>query len=187
MENKQTKEEMFDSIYRSCGRDVYHAALHITKDPDISYDVTQQAFVNFYKRMDQVNPKCAKHYIINSAMNLANNYLRDTKKEIKSEMSEEEVSFAQLISDTLEEQYFNQLKREMELLFTTKILDDLKRKHDNWYQIIHLMFFMGKNHDEISKELGISKDVLYSRLHRAKTWIRKKYKEDFDLIMEVVM
>ena len=36
--------------------------------------------------------------------------------------------------------------------------------------------------DEIAEKMGITKEVLYSRLHRAKLWIQKNYKEDFDKI-----
>ena len=59
---------------------------------------------------------------------------------------------------------------------------DLKEHHEAWYEVIYKIFFLEMSHDEVAKELKITKDVLYSRLHRAKLWIQKNYKENFDKI-----
>ena len=60
MEQKMTKDEMFDSIYRSCAVEVYNACLRVAKSEDLAQEMTQQAFVNFYERFEKVNPESAK-------------------------------------------------------------------------------------------------------------------------------
>ena len=52
MEYESTKEEKFDSIYRSYAKDVYRACLHISQNEDLAQEMTQQAFVNFYERFE---------------------------------------------------------------------------------------------------------------------------------------
>ena len=69
MEYKSTKEEMFESIYRSYEDDVYRACLHLAFDEDLARDMTHQAFVNFYERFDTLEIECVKAYLIRSARN----------------------------------------------------------------------------------------------------------------------
>ena len=67
---------------------------------------------------------------------------------------------------------------------TEEILTALKEKHEIWYEIINMIFFMDMTHEEIAEKLGITKEVLYSRRHRAKLWIRKNYNGNFKKITD---
>jgi len=55
----------------------------------------------------------------------------------------------------------------------------LRKENESWYQIVNLIFCLEKPHDVVAKELGISKDVLYSKLYRAKKWIRKNFEDEY--------
>lgn len=182
MEYESTKEEKFDSIYRSYAKDVYRACLHISQNEDLAQEMTQQAFVNFYERFETTKVECARAYLIRSARNLLYNYYRDHKREWVPEEDEEEVPIIDGIVDSVEHQYFEEMKQTMMGKLTHEILEDLKAHHEPWYEIIYMIFFLEMSHDEIAEKMGITKEVLYSRLHRAKLWIQKNYKEDFDKI-----
>lgn len=182
MEYESTKEEKFDSIYRSYAKDVYRACLHISQNEDLAQEMTQQAFVNFYERFETTKVECARAYLIRSARNLLYNYYRDTQKEWVPEEDEEDAPIIDGIVDSVEDQYFEEMKRSMMGKLTHEILEDLKAHHEPWYEIIYMIFFLEMSHDEIAEKMGITKEVLYSRLHRAKLWIQKNYKEDFDKI-----
>ena len=46
-------------------------------------------------------------------------------------------------------------------------------------QLNFLIYIMGKSHDEVARELGISRDVLYSKLYRAKKWIQRHFEDEY--------
>lgn len=188
MKYESTKDEVFDNIYRSYADEVYHAVLFVTKDSELSYDMTHQAFLNFYKRMDEVeiNPECYKYYLMKAAVNLAKNYFRTVGREtsLEAELSNDKVCHPDLTVESMEEQYFKEQQKEMKEKLSEQILEDLKENHKTWYNVIYMMFFEEKDHDQIAEELGITKEVLYSRLYRAKEWIRKNYNLQFKEIEE---
>ncbi len=175
MNDKRTKDEKFESIYTSCADDVYRACRHLTTDDSLAQDMAQQAFLNFYERMDKLDLEYAKAYIIRAARNLLYNYYRDTKKEQMSDGEDEEFKSAEPIIGSVEDGYFEEMKRSMMGNFTREILEDLKENHQVWYEVILMICIQDMHHEEVARKLNITKDVLYSRLHRAKLWIRKKY------------
>lgn len=187
MKRRLTKDEIFDSIYESYALDVYHACLHLTKNDDLAQEMTQQAFVKFFECYETNNPKCVKAYLIRIARNLTLNYYRHAKYEVQNIDNDEEDDSLKWepATESLEEAYFQDALREMKVELTADILANLKGHHEGWYEIIHMMFYMEKSHDEIAEELGITKDVLYSRLRRAKLWIRKNYEERFKNIEDL--
>lgn len=185
MNGKLTKDEMFESIYKSCEKDVYRACLHLTMDHDLASDMTQQAFVNFYERFDVMEIESAKAYLISSAKYLTYNYYRRISRECSPDENDEEFQTLGLTVESVEEQYFGNIRRMMARELTDEILMNLKERHESWYEIIYRLFFRNMTHEEIAADLGITKDVLYSRLHRAKLWILKNYKENFDKITDM--
>lgn len=186
MKYESTKEEVFDSIYRSYSDEIYRVVRFVVNDWELAYDMTHQAFLNFYKRMDEVEikPECYKHYIMNAAVNLAKNHLRSVRRETSMELAiaEDKLSHPAFIEESIEETYLKEHHKEMQEKLSEQILEDLKASHAMWYDVIYKMFFEEKDHDVIAEELGITKEVLYSRLYRAKEWIRKHYKTEFDNI-----
>ena len=176
MNYEGTKEEKFESIYCSYERDVYRACLHITMDEDLALDMTQQAFVNFYERFETLKVECVKAYLIQSAKNLTYNYFRKLNRGLLPSEEDEELSVFEPAIESTEELYFEDVRKMMIKTLTDEIMEDLKENHENWYVVLHRMFFLDMTHEEIAAELGLTKDVIYSRLHRAKLWIQKNYK-----------
>lgn len=180
MKQELTKEEMFESIYRSYEKDVYRACLHLTMEEEMAFDMTQQAFMNCYERFDTLEVDSIKAYLIGSARNLVYNYYRKTRREVQ--LDDEEFRKIEPTIESVEEQYFKDIKRMMKKELTNAILMDLKERHGKWYEVIYRIFFRNMTPEEIAVELGVTKEVVYSRLHRAKLWIQKNYKENFDKV-----
>lgn len=176
MKHEATKEEKFESIYRAYEKDVYRACLHITMDEELARDMTQQAFVNFYERFETLKVECVKAYLIQSAKNLMYNYFRKTDREWFPSEEDKELPEFEPVTESTEELYFEDVRKMMIKTLTDEIMEDLKENHENWYVIIYRIFFLDMTHEEIAAELELTKDVIYSRLHRAKLWIQKNYK-----------
>lgn len=177
MKHESTKEEKFESIYRAYERDVYRACLHLTMDEELARDMTQQAFVNFYERFETMEVDCVKAYLIRAAKNLLYNYFRKIGREWLPSQEDEELPELEPAVESTEDLYFEDVRKTMLKTLTDEIMEALKENHENWYAVIYRIFFLDMTHEEIAAELGVTKDVIYSRLHRAKLWIQKNYKD----------
>ncbi len=172
----ERNREKFETIYHECKDDVYRVCLFFTKDANVAQELAQQAFFNFYKHIDQVEMEHAKGYLVRTARNLSFNYARDRKYELLSEET------ASIVS--VEEVYFRNEQKKQKAVFTNSILERLKVVNTDWYTAINLLYCLGKPHDVVADEMGISKDALYSLVYRAKKWIRKTYEEEYDEIVK---
>lgn len=180
MEYQSTKEERFDSIYRAYVEDVYRACLYMTKNEDLSQEMTQQAFVNYYERFEVTKPECVKAYLIQSAKNLIKNYYRDNKKIVENDENGDLPFATEMVTGSVEEQCIEEETRELRQKLTVEILTDLKENHEIWYEILYMLYFRDMSYEDITEELNVSKDALYSRIRRAKVWIQKNYQVKFD-------
>lgn len=175
-----TKEEKFDSIYRSYSDDIFRLCLYFTKDRDTAQDLAQQTFIKCYNHFEDVNPDCMHAYLMRTARNLFYNHQRDTKKEIKTDAIAVEEHREKLLTESLEEEYFRERRRQMQAELSGNILEKMREENESWYKIFNMLYLDEKTHDEITQELGITKDVLYSRIYRAKRWVRKHYEKEFE-------
>ena len=185
MKQEVSRDEKFDSIYRTYAEGVKRVCLHYTGfDYELAEDVTQQAFVNFYKHMDSVKAELVFPYLLRSAKNILLNYYRFMKHECQQESTIEEQKEVEYMTPFLEEDYFQkeQCKQLVELWDT--ILKEIKGINQGWYDVLSLLYYYDKTYDEIIEELGITKEVLYSRIYRAKQWIKKHYMELFKRILD---
>ena len=68
--------------------------------------------------------------------------------------------------------------------YTGDILEALYRKNERWYDAITFTYLLEKPQKEVAEIMGVSPEVLYSMLYRAKRWIRKNYKGRQDHLHE---
>lgn len=178
MRFKLTKEENLNRIYCAYTKDVYRACLYLTKDEGLAQEMVQQTFLNFYETEVEVKPECERAYLIRTARNLTYNYFRRTKFEVYQK-GDDETFLMERATESLEDEYFERDLRESKQELSEEILEAVKEHNEEWYDILYSIFYLEKSHDDIAEELGLTKDVLYSRLYRAKHWIRKNYEKKF--------
>lgn len=176
---KARKEEKFDSIYRAYKNDVYKLSLYYTRDEHAAKDISQKAFIEFYLHMDSVNIECSRGYLFRAVRNLATNLARDNK--YRSQEEELEIlDEIQRASASVEDAYVKRECEKQKKEFYNSLMEHVRHKNESWYEALHLAYCMEMPQDEVAEELGISKEVLYSRLHRARDWIRKNYEEEYE-------
>lgn len=177
MQRNVTKEEKFDEIYRTYQSDVFKISLYYTNDEYIAQDITQKAFYKLYLHIDNVNLDSVRSYLLRSARNLSFNWLRDRKHEQGDYIDNIPEESAILLS--AEDEYVEDEKQKERQEFASKILHEVWEENESWYDILNLVYCLEKSHDEAARELGISRDVLYSKLYRAKRWLRKHFEDEY--------
>lgn len=173
------KDEKFDRIYRTYQNDVFKISLYYTKDEYISQDITQKVFYHFFLHLDNVKKDSIRAYLIRSARNLSYNWLRDTKREVNGVLldiiPEENVP-----QYSTEDEYIRDEEERERKVFVAMLMERLREENESWYDVVNLVFCMEKPHDLAAKELGITREVLYNRLYRAKKWLRKKFEDEYN-------
>ena len=177
MQGQATKEERFEEIYRTYQNDVYKISLYYTKDEYIAQDIAQKTFYKLYLHFENVNLDSVSSYLLRCARNLSYNWLRDMKKEQGDYIDNIPEESAILLS--VEDEYIRDEKERERQEFASEILHRVLEENESWYDILNLIYCLDKPHDEVARELGISRDVLYSKLYRAKRWLRKHYEDKY--------
>lgn len=177
MQRNMTKEEKYEEIYRIYQHDVYKISLYYTKDEYIAQDIAQKAFYKLYLHFDNVNLDSVRSYLLRTARNLSYNWLRDMKHERGDYV--ENIPEDSAILHSAEDEYIRDERQREREKFASELLHKVWEENESWYDILNLIYCLDKSHDEVARELGISRDVLYSKLYRAKRWLRKHYEEEY--------
>lgn len=178
MQDIATKEEIFNTIYETYKSDVYRIGLYYTKDSYIAEDIAQKAFFKLYLHMDNINLDSVRAYLLRTVRNLSYNWIRDMQWEHKGEYIEN-IPEEDHPKHSTEDEYLKKEKEQRKKEFFGMIMAELYAENESWYDILNLIYCMGKTHEEAADEIGITLQVLYSKLYRAKRWIRKKFENDY--------
>lgn len=173
------KDEKFDSIYRAYVGEVYKATLHYTKDEYVAQEITQKAFYQFFLHYDNVNIDSVRAYLLRIARNLVYNRTRDMKR-VTYEERLEDLQGDNIFTLSVEETYLRDEQKKQAKGLSKSILEHLRQENELWYEAMLLVYCLEKPQEQVADELGISKDVLYSRLYRARKWIRKNYGKEYE-------
>lgn len=168
----------FNDIYRSNVSSVYFTALHYSGDAHAAEEITQEVFLKLYINRENINPNAIHAWLVTSAKNMALNYKRDRWHEIpKEELCENE---ADPCAESPEEDILSVLQKEEYRKLMARILEDLYRVNERWYDAVTITYMLEKPQKEVAENMGVSLEVLQSMLYRAKKWIKKKYREEYD-------
>lgn len=116
--------------------------------------------------------------------NMVRNRKRDGWHEIlKEDIFESEDS--ELLVSGAEEEIMTVLHDREYHEFVEKIFSDLYQMNERWYDAITITYLLGKPQKEVAENMGVSLEVLHSTLYRAKKWIQRKYREEYDRLNEV--
>ena len=119
-----------------------------------------------------------------TARNLAINYLKHTKHEMYlSDLNGYETEV--LLGSDVQDAFFEGLWRYEVFGYAGTVLEAVHARNKNWYNALILAYAMKKPQYQVAEEMGITLDALTSMLQRAKKWIRKHYKEEFDHITRI--
>lgn len=178
MNVESVKWELFDKVYRTYQNEVYKTCLFYSRDEHVSKDITQRAFFSFYHHIENVDPEKTKAYLIRTAKNMTMNWLRDFKR--LKEGWIEDLNDEDLKVLSVEEIYIREDEERLARTLSHSILEQLYNKNKRWYEVVVLAYYLGIPQEDIAESYDVHIDVVYSRLYRAKQWIRKNYKEQYE-------
>lgn len=171
MINELSKEKA-ELIFKEHSTYIYRVALFLTKSNDLADDITQETFIQVFRKYYTFNSsKPIQPWIYKVALNVTRNMLRK-QKWLKFIGKLPENSSLNLVENTvLKTEEENELWKE---------INNLKFKSR---EMVILHFYSGMKLKEISDSLGIPIGTCKSRLNSALTTLRRQLpKNDFEFL-----
>lgn len=183
MDNQKTKWAYIEYIYEEYEDDVYKTCLYFAKDEHIAGDMTQKTFFSVYEHFETLRPGSVKPYLIRTARNITLNFLRDFKRLREGQIDDLNDENLKILS--VEEMYVRKESEKYAYELSNNIMECLYKKNKRWHELVMLAYYFDIPQDDIAEQMGVGVEIIYSRLYRAKQWIRKHYREEYELYLKL--
>lgn len=178
MDIQKIKWYFVETLYQLYEHEVYKTCFHFTKDEHIAKDLTQKTFFRIYDHYENIQPGRMKPYLLRTAKNMTMNFLRDFKRLQDGQI--EDLNDEDLKVLSVEDVYIREEEKELARKLGNDILTRLYKKNIRWYELVVMAYYFEIPQEEIAKRIGVNVDVIYSKLYRAKQWIRKSFQKEYD-------
>ncbi|MDO5425811.1 MAG: sigma-70 family RNA polymerase sigma factor [Eubacteriales bacterium] len=169
------KQQKFTEVFLQFRNLVYRYIFERTGNLEDTNEIVQDVFLAFYQNFDHISEEMYKPWLLLTARNQCADHLR--KKKVRKETVDSEwIERTEIVSEDNLEMVVERIIRED---FTCQILDDLKEKNQTWYEIVEMVNIRGMTTEEAAKHLGMTTQVLTSKLYRARKFIRQKYLKEY--------
>jgi len=163
---KEGDAEAFDAIYRIYSKKMFHFALGLIKDQDISRDLIQEVFVNIWEKRDQVNPELNfDNYVFTITYNSIRKFFR--KKSIETKVVDHLVNNSPKVMDSTDGTLiYNEL-----LELANRAIETLPPKRKKVYKLSKQE---GMKIKEIAGKLDISPRTAENHLAKALKFLKEE-------------
>ena len=174
--NQEQKNALFEQIYRENEHDMYKVALYYAKQEEAAAEITQKAFYHVFLHIEKVDIKLVRAYVGRAIRNLTYNWVRDNKI---AKMGNIEDYYEDVIVENLEDIIIRKEEKQIARKLASDILSALYDKNKRWYDDIVNVYYLDIPQEQVAKDQGVEKEVISSRLYRAKQWIRQNFREQY--------
>lgn len=164
-------EHAFRTLIEKYRNYLYHIVYGVLRNRKDAEDVTQEVFVQIYVSLPQYKFQGLKSWMSRIAVNKAIDYKRKIQRR-KENLTDaiEEVSRLHFADDAERPL----LEKERQVLVHTM----LNRMPANYREVMRAFYLEEKTHKQIAAEQGVAEKTIASKLHRARKWIQKNWRED---------
>lgn len=164
--------ETFTEVYKRYAALIMKSVMAQTQDREAAEEICQNVFLSYYKNMDKVDESFEKAWLLHVANNQVIDYWRKNGSKSKHDA---DVSMETLCGKKDENDV---VKRYTERRFIYEIMENLRKKNPNWYEIVDCICVRQMTLEEASEELGVPVRDLKSRLYRARKYLRTMFEKE---------
>lgn len=135
--------------------------------------------MKYYEHMDVISEEMVKAWLLTCCKNEIIDYFRRIERRKGFENIDAPEVEVHVCSQDNAEYVVERLNREA---FYTEVLTALRKKNESWYQIVWAVCVEELSQEEAAERLGISPEILRAKLYRARKYIRRKFKDKYDLL-----
>lgn len=172
--------EIFEEIYKAEWKSSRTIILTIVRDENIADDICEDVFIKIYEmgeRLKTTDREKVHALIVTMSCNKAIDYLR--KSSVKRELCIMDDGNRFDIPDHRCDPENVMLHME-ECELRKLILQKLRRKNPENYDILMKVKFLGRAPGSVAEEYGISRNNVNNRILRTKRWIEEEFRKIYD-------
>ena len=145
----------FSNIYSSHKKPVYHYVLKMVRSSMTAEDIVQNVFLKLFEKLDSIKDfESIRFWLLKTARNEVYGYFRKMKNRNEETLEENENTLlSSNLYNEIEEKEINEIVRDEIGLLPVELRE-----------IFVLREYSGLGYDEISQIVGVSKDLVKSRL-----------------------
>ena len=164
---KEITQEQAEAIFREHSAHIYRVALFLTKSPALADDITQDTFIQVFRKYSSYNPSMPiSPWIYKIAVNTTRNTLRKQKLFHFMKETPDNEDYILVEEQILKNEFAGELWKEINSL-------PLKSR-----EIIVMHYYSGLKLNEIATALGIPLGTCKSRLNAALSALEKKLQKN---------
>lgn len=168
------KNERFTEAYKKYRKLIMKIAYDRLGDTFLAEEISQQVFTSFYEHMDTLEDKSIKPWLMIATRNALIDYIR--KQNIRKDKAASLYLDAAARVPENEEAVVERIENGK---LTFQILEDLREKNRDWYEVVMAICVNDMSQREAAEYLRMTPQVLNAKLYRAKQYIRRKYKKEY--------
>lgn len=172
-------EAEFEQIFRTHFNVMANIAYSVVKDHDEARDITQQVFIKFWDKRNDVDIQDnIKAYLHRAVVNTSLNHIEKTKR----------IQLEEDVQSALKEQYFELEKPEIKEGEIEKAIEKVvKNLPDKCQVVFSLSRYDGMTNKEIAEYLDVSIKAVEKHISRALRELREKLKPYNNLIRILIL
>ncbi len=163
------EKQIFETIYNNNKDIMYHYAYQILKDNSSAEDAVHDSFLSFARHFEKaanMNSQQIRSYLMITVRNAAFKIYNKHKKEVSTEEIDTNDDFTPDLAVNSEDR---DLQHKLFLM--------IKELDSKYGDVIILKYYCDMRDKDIAAALGITRDNVKIRLHRAKNILKQKLKE----------
>jgi RNA polymerase sigma factor (sigma-70 family) len=166
--------EAFRTLIERHSNYIFQAAYGVLRHAKDAEDVAQEAFVQIFLSLPRYQRKGLKSWMARIAVNKSIDYKRKLIRRKETTMDEDANAPPMVIRDqyaNTEQQILNKEQQQL-------VERNVNNLPVNYREVIIAYYIEEKSYQQIALEQGVELKTVASKLHRAKLWMKKHWKED---------
>lgn len=172
----------FTEMYEEYFNAVYKEALDYSGNHHAAEEIAQEVFLIILIHTRKAEKKYVLKWMLMTAKCRALNYLRDNGRLVPMEALsvEDDKHPVEFLEESSEDTILDKIKNERYHELGICIFQELNEKNRRWYDAVTMTYYLRIPQKEVAEEMDITLYALEGMLKRARKWMVKRYKAQYD-------
>lgn len=167
---KAGDEHAFRVLVETYRNFVFHSVYAVLRNQKDAEDATQEVFLKIYLSLPQYENQGFKTWLTRIAVNHAIDMRRKAYRQREEAAEDFQLDTNMRSEESVPDQV---AKKEMQRIVRKRI-DELP---ENYRDVIYGFYIEEKTYEQMAKEQNVKRETVATKLHRARLWMKKRWKE----------
>ena len=166
---KKGDDQAFREIIEHYQQDLFRTVYAILRNQKDAEDALQEVFLKIYLSLPHYHHQGLKTWMTRIAVNHAIDMKRKAYR--KREQVTEDIQYVSPPTERIEDRIIKNERKQ----FVHERMNEIP---ENYRQVVYGFYIEEKSYQQLAKELGVQKETIATKLHRARRWMKTHWKEE---------